>query len=248
MAILISSTPSTPTTSEALPATTSSAPTEAPLSCTQMAGSMYSEKFAISCDTISTGESIYRRDEEDGFESCLAKCDNEVRCIAVNFYPSPYSECDLIESFAGTRPSSDVHFASKVILTSTASTSSESIQPTSMSSSMLSSDLPESTSEAISTSAALSSAPEPTTDTSAIATASIDNTTSLGMSTFETSTTKTSTTEAPVPQPPQPCLKELAAEGAEDHNDRVKKLSGGFTQRRDIGFHEHVPQIMRREV
>lgn len=54
------------TTSMAAASTTA---TSGQLSCEEMAGSVYTgpneNKFTISCDTSSTGECIYRRDEED---------------------------------------------------------------------------------------------------------------------------------------------------------------------------------------
>ncbi|KAF5627117.1 hypothetical protein F52700_8600 [Fusarium sp. NRRL 52700] len=118
-------------------ATTSTTAAPGPLSCSQMAGSPYTgphgNKFAISCDTSSTGESIYKRDEEDTLQGCLDRCDKDNRCIAVNFLPPPYSECDLIESFAGTQISPGADFASKILSSSTilaSSDTSTSIEPT----------------------------------------------------------------------------------------------------------------------
>ncbi|RKL31145.1 hypothetical protein BFJ72_g11162 [Fusarium proliferatum] len=110
-------------------ATASTTAPSGPLSCEQMAGSVYTgpseNKFTISCDTSSTGESIYRRDEEDSMQGCVDRCDRESRCIAVNFLPSPYYECDLIESFTGTQSSPSTDFASKILSSASTSTGSE---------------------------------------------------------------------------------------------------------------------------
>ncbi|KAF5579175.1 uncharacterized protein FSUBG_13666 [Fusarium subglutinans] len=110
-------------------ATTSTAAAPGPSTCSQMEGSTYTgphgNGFTVSCDTSSTGESIYRRDEEDSMKGCLDRCDNDNRCIAVNFQPPPYSECDLIESFAGTQASPGTDFASKILSSTSTSTSSE---------------------------------------------------------------------------------------------------------------------------
>ncbi|EXA44015.1 hypothetical protein FOVG_05522 [Fusarium oxysporum f. sp. pisi HDV247] len=69
--------------------TTSTTAPSGPLSCSQMADSTYTgpheNKFTLSCDTSSTGESIYRRDEEDSMQGCLDRCDNDSRCIAHQF-------------------------------------------------------------------------------------------------------------------------------------------------------------------
>ncbi|RBR10789.1 uncharacterized protein FIESC28_09320 [Fusarium coffeatum] len=91
MATLLSSTPSTTESSEASSSTTSPPSPQTSLSCSQMVSSIYTDKFTISCDTVSTGESIYRSAEEDSLENCLAMCDNDIRCLAINFYPYPYS-------------------------------------------------------------------------------------------------------------------------------------------------------------
>ncbi|WKT45281.1 hypothetical protein QSH57_010134 [Fusarium oxysporum f. sp. vasinfectum] len=113
--------------------TTSTTAPSGPLSCSQMADSIYTgpheNKFTLSCDTSSTGESIYRRDEEDSMQGCLDRCDNDSRCIAVNFHPYPYSECDLIESFTGTKSTPSTNFASKVLSSVSTSTSSETSIP-----------------------------------------------------------------------------------------------------------------------
>ncbi|CAG7557808.1 unnamed protein product [Fusarium equiseti] len=206
MATLLSYTSSTTAPSEKLSTTTtSSSSAETSLSCTQMAGSIYAEKFTISCDTISTGESIYRRAEEDSMENCLAMCDKDNRCLAINFYPYPRIECHLVESFTGTRPSASINFASKAILSfSTTSTSSGFIQSTlstdaSVSSSAPWSDsTPESTPEDSTKSTGVSSSIEATSAISITTTTSIDTASSIGMSTIETLTIKTLTTEAPV--------------------------------------------------
>ncbi|EMT69312.1 hypothetical protein FOC4_h10016911, partial [Fusarium odoratissimum] len=138
---VVASRPATSSTTEAPTAfstttslsTTSTTAPSGPRSCSQMAGSTYTgpkeNKFTLSCDTSSTGESIYRRDEEDSMQGCLDRCDNDSRCIAVNFHPSPYSECDLIESFTGTKPSPGTSFASKVLSSASTSTSSETFVP-----------------------------------------------------------------------------------------------------------------------
>ncbi|EXM24745.1 hypothetical protein FOTG_08235 [Fusarium oxysporum f. sp. vasinfectum 25433] len=106
--------------------TTSTTAPSGPLSCSQMADSIYTgpheNKFTLSCDTSSTGEYIYRRDEEDSMQGCLDRCDNDSRCIAVNFHPYPYSECDLIESFTGTKSTPSTNFASKVLSSVSTST------------------------------------------------------------------------------------------------------------------------------
>ncbi|KAM5382955.1 hypothetical protein ACJA88_003488 [Fusarium oxysporum] len=108
---------------------TTSTTAPGPLSCSQMAGRIYTglheNKFTLSCDNSSTGESIYRRDEEDSMQGCLDRCDNDSRCIAVNFHPYPYSECDMIESFTGTKSTPGTNFASKVLSLVSTSTSSE---------------------------------------------------------------------------------------------------------------------------
>ncbi|KAK7590031.1 hypothetical protein V3481_008987 [Fusarium oxysporum f. sp. vasinfectum] len=113
--------------------TTSTTAPSGPLSCSQMADSIYTgpheNKFTLSCDTSSTGEYIYRRDEEDSMQGCLDRCDNDSRCIAVNFHPYPYSECDLIESFTGTKSTPSTNFASKVLSSVSTSTSSETSIP-----------------------------------------------------------------------------------------------------------------------
>lgn len=126
-----SSTTEAPTevpTTTSMPAASTTA-SSGPLSCEQMAGSVYTgpneNKFTISCDTSSTGESIYRRDEEDSMQGCVDRCDRESRCIAVNFLPSPYYECDLIESFSGTKSSLSTNFASKILSSASTSASSE---------------------------------------------------------------------------------------------------------------------------
>ncbi|KAG4287270.1 hypothetical protein FPRO06_04922 [Fusarium proliferatum] len=126
-----SSTTDAPTdvsTTTSMAAASTTAPS-GPLSCEQMAGSVYTgpseNKFTISCDTSSTGESIYRRDEEDSMQGCVDRCDRESRCIAVNFLPSPYYECDLIESFTGTKSSLSTNFASKILSSASTSASSE---------------------------------------------------------------------------------------------------------------------------
>ncbi|KAF5674643.1 hypothetical protein FCIRC_7708 [Fusarium circinatum] len=110
-------------------ATTSTAAAPGPLTCSQMEGSTYTgpngNEFALACDTCATGESIYRRDEEDSLEGCLNRCDDEKRCIAVNFYPSPESECDLIESFEGGQYSPGTAFAYKLLSSTSTSASSE---------------------------------------------------------------------------------------------------------------------------
>ncbi|KAF4997969.1 hypothetical protein FGRMN_3489 [Fusarium graminum] len=66
--------------STTISSTSSSPPT--PLSCSQMAGNIYTglheNKFAISCDTVATDESIYRRAKEDSMEGCLTICDDDV--------------------------------------------------------------------------------------------------------------------------------------------------------------------------
>lgn len=125
-----------------------------PLSCEQMAGSVYTgpneNKFTISCDTSSTGESIYRRDEEDSMQGCVDRCDGESRCIAVNFLPSPYYECDLIESFTGTKSSLSINFASKILSSTSTSASSETSSALYISSlASISSGSPETTSSSL---------------------------------------------------------------------------------------------------
>ncbi|KIL86461.1 hypothetical protein FAVG1_10290 [Fusarium avenaceum] len=125
-----------------------------PLSCEQMTGSVYTgpneNKFTISCDTSSAGESIYRRDEEDSMQGCVDRCDRESRCIAVNFLPSPYSECDLIESFTGTKSSLSTNFASKILSSASTSASSETSSTLYTSSSAsISSGPPETTSSSL---------------------------------------------------------------------------------------------------
>ncbi|CVL08702.1 uncharacterized protein FMAN_06859 [Fusarium mangiferae] len=148
-----SSTTEAPTevsTTTSMAAASTTAPS-GPLSCEQMAGSVYTgpneNKFTISCDTSSTGESIYRRDEEDSMQGCVDRCDRESRCIAVNFLPSPYYECDLIESFTGTKSSLSTNFASKIISSASTSASAETSSTLYTSSSTsISSGSPETTS------------------------------------------------------------------------------------------------------
>ncbi|RBQ73520.1 hypothetical protein FVER14953_20447 [Fusarium verticillioides] len=110
-------------------ATTSTAAAPGPLTCSQVEGGTYTgpngNKFFLACDTSATGESIYRRDEEDSLEGCLNRCDDEKRCIAVNFLPSPESECDLIESFEGGQFSPGTAFAYKLLSPTSTSASSE---------------------------------------------------------------------------------------------------------------------------
>ncbi|KAG9503442.1 hypothetical protein J7337_006287 [Fusarium musae] len=110
-------------------ATTSTAAAPGPLTCSQVEGGTYTgpngNKFFLACDTSATGESIYRRDEEDSLEGCLNRCDDEKRCIAVNFLPSPESECDLIESFEGGQFSPGTTLAYKLLSLTTTSASSE---------------------------------------------------------------------------------------------------------------------------
>ncbi|KAL5623779.1 hypothetical protein FOBRF1_003029 [Fusarium oxysporum] len=88
---VVASRPATSSTTEAPTAfstttslsTTSTTAPSGPRSCSQMAGSTYTgpneNKFTLSCDTSSTGESIYRRDEEDSMQGCLDRCDNDSR-------------------------------------------------------------------------------------------------------------------------------------------------------------------------
>ncbi|SCO78353.1 uncharacterized protein FRV6_02566 [Fusarium oxysporum] len=72
--------PSAFSTTTSLSTTSTTAPS-GPLSCSQMADSIYTgpheNKFTLSCDTSSTGESIYRRDEEDSMQGCLDRCDSD---------------------------------------------------------------------------------------------------------------------------------------------------------------------------
>ncbi|KLO95471.1 uncharacterized protein LW93_8011 [Fusarium fujikuroi] len=151
-----SSTTEAPTevsTTTSIAAASTTAPS-GPLSCEQMAGSVYTgpneNKFTISCDTSSTGESIYRRDEEDSMQGCVDRCDRENRCIAVNFLPSPYYECDLIESFTGTKSSPSTNFASKILSSASTSASSETLSTLYTSSSAsISSGFPETTSSSL---------------------------------------------------------------------------------------------------
>ncbi|KAF4472904.1 hypothetical protein FAGAP_13486 [Fusarium agapanthi] len=120
--------PTETSTTTSLPTTSTTAPS-GPLSCSQMAGSIYTgpqeNKFTLSCDTSSTGESIYRQDEEDSMKGCLDRCDSDSRCIAVKFLPPPHSECDLIESFAGTQASPGTDFAFKILSSTSTLASSE---------------------------------------------------------------------------------------------------------------------------
>ncbi|KAF5979381.1 hypothetical protein FBULB1_5752 [Fusarium bulbicola] len=118
---VVSSTTEAPTeisTTTSLSTTSTTAPA-GPLTCSQIEGGTYTapngNEFVLACDTSATGESIYRRDEEDSLEGCLNRCDDEKRCIAVNFYPSPESECDLIESFEGGQYSPGTAFAYKLL-------------------------------------------------------------------------------------------------------------------------------------
>ncbi|KAH6950821.1 hypothetical protein DER45DRAFT_649320 [Fusarium avenaceum] len=125
-----------------------------PLSCEQMTGSVYTgpneNKFTISCGTSSTGESSYRQYEEDSMQGCVDRCDRESRCIAVNFLPSPYYECDLIESFTGTKSSLSTNFASKILSSASTSASSETSSTLYTSSSAsISSGPPETTSSSL---------------------------------------------------------------------------------------------------
>ncbi|RBR12677.1 hypothetical protein FVER53590_29051 [Fusarium verticillioides] len=110
-------------------ATTSTEAAPGPSTCSQMEGSTYTgpngNEFFLACDTSATGESIYRRDEEDSLEGCLNRCDGEKRCIAVNFLAPPYSECDLIESFEGGQYSPGTAFAYKLLSPTSTSASSE---------------------------------------------------------------------------------------------------------------------------
>ncbi|KAF5250666.1 hypothetical protein FANTH_4109 [Fusarium anthophilum] len=136
----VSSTTEAPTeisTTTSLSTTSTTAPA-GPLTCSQIEGGTYTgpngNEFVLACDTSATGESIYRRDEEDSLEGCLNRCDDEKRCIAVNFYPSPESECDLIESFEGGQYSPGTAFAYKLLSptsTSALSETSSSIESTS---------------------------------------------------------------------------------------------------------------------
>ncbi|KAG7414641.1 hypothetical protein Forpe1208_v008265 [Fusarium oxysporum f. sp. rapae] len=88
-------------TTTSVSSTSTTAPS-GPISCSQMAGSIYTgpreNKFTISCDTSSTGESIYRRDEEDSMQGCLDRCDNDSRdfCISL-IYLGVYS-IDVVHS------------------------------------------------------------------------------------------------------------------------------------------------------
>ncbi|PCD34689.1 hypothetical protein AU210_007286 [Fusarium oxysporum f. sp. radicis-cucumerinum] len=137
---VVASRPATSSTTESLTvfSTTTSASTTSttapgPLSCSRMACSIYTgpheNMFTLICDTSSTGESIYQRDEEDSMQGCLDRCDNDSRCIAVNFHPYPHSEYDLIESFTGTQFSPGTNFASKLLSSVSTSTSSETSVP-----------------------------------------------------------------------------------------------------------------------
>ncbi|KAF5544661.1 hypothetical protein FMEXI_6490 [Fusarium mexicanum] len=172
-------------------ATTSAAAAPGPLSCSQMADSIYTgphgNKFTVSCDTSSTGESIYRRDEEDSMKGCLDRCDNDNRCIAVNFLPPPYSECDLIESFAGIQASPGTDFASKILSSTSTLASSEtsaSIDPTSESteSTLYTSSSSSISSESQQTSSAL------TSETTSVGTMESSSFTTTSGVTFEATT------------------------------------------------------------
>ncbi|KAF5697378.1 hypothetical protein FGLOB1_12805 [Fusarium globosum] len=181
-----SSTTEAPTevsTTTSMASTSTTAPS-GPLSCEQMADSVYTgpneNKFTISCDTSSTGESIYRRDEEDSMQGCVDRCDRESRCIAVNFLPSPYYECDLIESFTGTKSSASTNFASKILSSASTSASAET-----------------SSTLYTSSSASISSGSPETTSSSSLPSTLTSETTSAGtLESLSITTTSTVTSEA----------------------------------------------------
>ncbi|RGP81822.1 hypothetical protein FLONG3_17 [Fusarium longipes] len=190
MAVLLSSAPSAATSStssdalstmissEVTTTTPSSTSPPTPLSCREMAGSIYTgpheNKFTLTCDTVSVGESIYRRAEEDSMEGCVAMCDSDNRCLAVNFYPYPDSECHLVESFATLLSESE----------SSVSSSSE--------------HLSESTSEASTRPAESPSSLESTADIVTAITGSTNTITDTKLSTTDTSDVKSATTDTPV--------------------------------------------------
>ncbi|KAF5668772.1 hypothetical protein FDENT_11701 [Fusarium denticulatum] len=178
----VSSTTEAPTeisTTTSLSTASTTAPS-GPLTCSQIEGSIYTgpngNKFSLACDTSSTGESIYRRDEEDSLEGCLNRCDDEERCIAVNFYPSPESECDLIESFEGGQYSPGTAFAFKLLSLTTTSASSEASSSMEATPETTASTVTSETTSLSSSSALTSettSAPIPTSDVTSEATTSL---------------------------------------------------------------------------
>ncbi|KAH7204748.1 hypothetical protein DER44DRAFT_827686 [Fusarium oxysporum] len=107
---VVASRPATSSTTEAPTAfstttslsTTSTTAPSGPRSCSQMAGSTYNgpkeNKFTLSCDTSSTGESIYRRDEEDSMQGCLDRCDND-SSVDINRVPRNYIIIVIIRTY-----------------------------------------------------------------------------------------------------------------------------------------------------